>query len=268
MEEFLQIHFGSTGDDETPENTDSKKDTSDLHQPQDLVTETMKASSSSTQEKKSKAWWAPIYTRDDLHLGRRFFHFSTGFLVATFYAIFLHHHQLVFVLGISASVLYLLEQIRIHYPELSQHLTFVNKALLRAEEQLKESAAIPYAMALLLTILTFPKIPALIAIYTLAISDPCSAIIGISYGKHKISARKSWEGSLAFFISCFLISFVVLIFHYTNMTMAILKSSFCISFFGMFFEMLPVRIDDNLTIPLFTALNACLFLFYFGIPFF
>jgi dolichol kinase len=122
-------------------------------------------------------------------------------------------------------------------------------------------------MALLLTILTFPKIPALIAIYTLAISDPCSAIVGITYGKHKISQRKSWEGSLAFFLSCFLICFVVQVFYFTNLTAAILKSSFCISLFGMIFEMIPVRIDDNLTIPLFTAMNACLFLYYFSIPF-
>ena len=44
-------------------------------------------------------------------------------------------------------------------------------AFFRAEEQFRESAMTPYVIAILLTILTFPKTIALIAICTLAIAD-------------------------------------------------------------------------------------------------
>ena len=77
------------------------------------------------------------------------------------------------------------EQIRINYPKIA-YLHLLNKYFLRAEEHLKESAAIPYLMGLLLTIISFPKSISLIAIYTLAISDPLSAIVGIKFGKRSI----------------------------------------------------------------------------------
>lgn len=57
---------------------------------------------------------------------------------------------------------------------------WINSLLFRAEEQFKESAMTPYAIAILLTLLTFPKTLALIGIYTLAIADPLSAVVGIT----------------------------------------------------------------------------------------
>ena len=42
----------------------------------------------------------------------------------------------------------------------------------RAEEQVREAAMTPFAIAVLLTILAMPKLAALIAIYTLAVADP------------------------------------------------------------------------------------------------
>lgn len=47
--------------------------------------------------------------------------------------------------------------------------------------------------------LTVPKLPALLAIYTLAISDPLAAIVGVRFGGHRIRRNRSVEGSCAFF---------------------------------------------------------------------
>jgi len=65
----------------------------------------------------------------------------------------------------------------------------------RAEEQFAKSAMIPYAIAVLLTILSVPKPAALVAVYTLAIADPAAAVVGITWGRRKISENKSLEGS-------------------------------------------------------------------------
>ena len=70
---------------------------------------------------------------------------------------------------------------------------------------------IPYVMALLLTIITFPKAVALTAIYTLAIADPLSAIFGILYGTKKIAKGKSLQGSLAFLVATTLCTAIVLL---------------------------------------------------------
>jgi dolichol kinase len=192
-------------------------------------------------------------SRSNLQLARRLFHMGNGFAVATLYWLSFSHQQMIHFLGTISCVLYVVEQIRINYPELSNRFIPLTRFIMRAEEQLKESAMVPYAFAVLLTIITFPKPIALIAIYTLAISDPLSAIVGIKYGKRRIVPHKSLEGSLAFFISTFLISLSILSLAVGGMTFIVFFVSLVLAFSTSIFEMLPLKIDDNLTIPLVTA---------------
>ena len=195
---------------------------------------------------------APTSTRKSLQLPRRFFHCLSGLICGTIYMLLLSHKQAIYILGGAASIFYILEQIRINYPN-QPGLNIINKYFLRAEEHLKESAAIPYLMALLLTIITFPKSIALTAIFTLAIADPLSAIIGIKYGKHRIVEGKSLEGSAAFLVSTMVVCFLIFISIPGNNFWPVLANAFFLGLFGSAFEMIPLKLDDNLTIPLFTA---------------
>ncbi len=142
-------------------------------------------------------------TRKNLQLVRRLFHMGAGITIASLYWFTFSHQAAIHTLGLVACLLYVMEQVRINYPEMAARFLPLSKFVMRAEEQLKESAMVPYVFAVLLTIITFPKPLALIAIYTLAIADPLSAIIGIRFGKHKIVSHKSIEGSLAFFVHIF-----------------------------------------------------------------
>ncbi|MDC1174805.1 SEC59/DGK1/VTE5 family protein [Bacteriovoracaceae bacterium] len=217
----------------------------------------------------SKPDGAPSATRKDLQIPRRLFHMSMGITVGLVYQFLLTHSRAIYILGFFACVVYVLEQIRINYPELSSNISIINKYLFRAEEQLKESAGVPYVMGLLLTLITFPKVVALIAIYTLAVADPLSAIFGIRFGKTRIVKNKSLEGSLAFFTSTFIISFSVLAWWTSlesGMVGSVVLTSFLTSFIVSSFEMIPLRIDDNLTIPLFTASILWPLCILLGIP--
>lgn len=222
---------------------------------------------STVEEKIQEA--APTATRKSLQIPRRMFHASMGLGVGLVYQFLLTHSRAIYILGFCACVVYILEQIRINYPELSGNIKIINKYLFRAEEQLKESAGVPYVMGILLTLISFPKVVALVAIYTLAVADPMSAIIGIKYGKTKVVPHKSLEGSLAFFVSSFVITFLVF-FWWTSylqiMLGSILLLSFLVAFIGSLFEMIPLRLDDNLTIPLFTAGMTLILCSMLGIP--
>jgi len=220
-----------------------------------MAKETSEAMTSSTDtNESSQNGNEPTATRKSLQLPRRLFHCSMGIGVGLIYQFFLTHSRAIYILGTFACLVYILEQIRISYPELSNKIGIINKYMFRAEEQLKESAGVPYVMGLLLTLISFPKVVALVAIYTLAVADPMSAIIGIKYGKTKIVSHKSLEGSLAFFIATFVVSFLVFLW-WTNSLMlgTITAASFLIALIASGFEMIPLRLDDNLTIPLFTA---------------
>jgi dolichol kinase len=99
----------------------------------------------------------------------------------------------------------------------------------------------------------FPKTLALIAIYTLAIADPLSALVGITWGRRHLVPGKSVEGSLAFFVATAAVTAGVL--RLTTIVAAgpIAVASVAIGLAGGVFEMLPLRLDDHLTIPLFVG---------------
>lgn len=203
-------------------------------------------------------------TRYDYQLSRRLFHMSCGFIVASAYLFTLSHQRIIYFLGTTACVVYILDQMRISYPKLAKKFAKGTKYLLRAEEQLKESAAIPYVMATLLTILSFPKIIAVISIYTLAFADPLSALIGIKFGRHKIVKGKSLEGSLAFFMATF--GSAIFVFYITGaLNQSTIIVSAILGITGSIFEMMPIKLDDNLTIPLFSAFILRILFFIFSI---
>lgn len=192
-------------------------------------------------------------TRADLHLPRRFFHLSMGMSCGLIYKHYLTHQQAIHILGVATCIFYIYEQFRIKYPEFKSIFSQVSKYLLRAEEQLKESASIPFLMGMLLTILTFPKYMALVAIFTLAISDPFSAVVGIMFGKTKLKENRSLEGCLAFFGSTLMVHLIILYALYPESMLKRIIISVLSSTFVTWFDYLELKIDDNLTIPIVTA---------------
>jgi dolichol kinase len=191
-------------------------------------------------------------SRSSLQLPRRIFHMINGGAVAVVYS-FLTHSLAVHILGIFACILYIFEQIRINYPEYNKKLNKFYKYFLRAEEQLKESSMIPYVMGLLLTIISFPKMIAICSILTLALADPLSAIVGIKFGKKKIMKNKTFEGSMAFFVTCFFCLLIPLSLYSSNPFYKVFFVSILTSAMTSYVELLPLKIDDNLTIPIFCS---------------
>lgn len=188
---------------------------------------------------------------------------SAGLTVAWVYGQFLAHQEAVYIIGGVSSLVYILEQIRINYPDLTKRSHFINFSLLRAEEELKESSALPFIMGLLLTILSFPKPVALASIMILALGDPLSAIVGIKYGTHRLASGKSLEGSGAFFVACF---FAVMLIFDQGPFGARLALAFWHAALMTLFEQVPLRLDDNLTIPITSAFILWPLSIFFEVP--
>lgn len=200
---------------------------------------------------------APSATRHDLQIGRRLFHLTNGVTVATAYALFLTHGQVVHIFGTVACIVYIVDRVRMAYPEtLARYAPWINRTFLRAEEQVRESAMIPFVIAVLLTMLSVPKLAALIAIYTLAIADPLAAVVGIRFGRHRISHNRSLEGSLAFFLAT--VSIAVAVLHWgTGVAWTpIIEVAIFVGIIATLCELVPLRVDDNLTIPIFVGFTT------------
>jgi dolichol kinase len=208
----------------------------------------------------------PSATRRDLQVGRRLFHLVNGVSTATAYALLFTHQQVVHIFGTIACVVYVVDRVRIAYPrEVARHAPWVNRVLVRAEEQVRESAMIPYAIAVLLTILTVPKPAALVAIYTLGIADPLAAVVGIRYGRRRIAEGRSLEGSTVFCAATVVIAALVLGWSAEGSGLAIAGASLTVGIAGAMCELLPLRIDDNLTIPLFVGFATWIAAALFGV---
>jgi dolichol kinase len=209
---------------------------------------------------------APGATRHDLQLGRRLFHLVNGGTTATAYLLLFSHEQVVHVFGTIACVVYIVDRIRIAYPEtVERHAPWINRLFLRAEERVRESAMIPYAIAVLLTILSVPKRAALVAIYTLALADPVAAVVGIRFGRRRITQNRTVEGSLGFFTATLVVATLVLGL-YSAPSARVAGAAAAIALAATAFELLPLRIDDNLTIPLFVGFVTWIVATLFGLP--
>jgi dolichol kinase len=194
---------------------------------------------------------APSATRDDLQLGRRLFHCLNGVSVATAYAVLFTHEHVVHLFGTVACLIYVVDRFRTAYPEVvERRMPWVNRLLVRAEERVRESAMIPYAIAVLLTILTVPKPAALVAIYTLAIADPLAAIVGIRWGRRKLLPSRSVEGTAMFFAATLAVAATVLVRSTAGPGLAIAGTALTVALAATVLELVPLRVDDNLTIPL------------------
>ncbi len=97
-----------------------------------------------------------------------------------------------------------------------------------------------------LCVFLFPKVIAISAIAILVISDTTSALIGRRFGRHRFLA-KSLEGSCAFFVSAVLVIFLTP--KIDNLFMEYIIGIIAAAI-GTVVEALPIKIDDNLSIPL------------------
>jgi len=207
------------------------------------------------------------YTKHDLQIPRRLFHIIGGCTVAILYSSFFTYATAVRILGFSACIFFIFEHARSKYPEYNEVFGKIAGPFLRAEEHLRESALLPFIMGVLLSIITYPKTVAIASIFVLAVSDPASAIIGIKLKGKKNKAGKSFEGSIAFLISSFIVIFITFLIGVPSLGFGKL---FIFTLFSSLtitaFERLPLRIDDNFLLPVFSGIALWTFCGLLGIP--
>ena len=101
----------------------------------------------------------------------------------------------------------------------------------------------------MITMLAFPKHIATPAILYLSLGDPAATVIGLWKGRIRIWGR-SVEGHIACLIVCLLVASVLV----TTSADLALVVAFVGAFAATIIQALPLPINDNLTIPLGSAL--------------
>jgi dolichol kinase len=113
--------------------------------------------------------------------------------------------------------------------------------VLREEEKPTFMGSTYFIFSTILTILLFPKSIAIASILILILSDTAAAVIGKWIGRIKIFG-KTIEGSMAFLLTSLLIVWIYPHLDRFSGSLAALGATLI--------EVLPIKVNDNLTIPL------------------
>ena len=115
------------------------------------------------------------------------------------------------------------------------------KSITRVKENVSLTGASYVLIASTLTILLFSKDIAIISLLIMSISDSMAAIFGRKFGTIKVN-KKTFEGSIAFFLS----SLIIISFFKE----IVLPFAFIAIFLTTLIELFLDNINDNLTIPI------------------
>jgi len=118
---------------------------------------------------------------------------------------------------------------------------YIDARVLREKERFTLMGATYFLFSSLLTILVFPKSIAIASLLILILSDTAAAIVGKWIGRIRIF-NKTLEGSAAFL-------FLALLIVWLYPRLDRLAGSLA-AFGATLIEMLPLGLDDNLTIPM------------------
>ncbi len=145
----------------------------------------------------------------------------------------------VFVLSLS------LEIGRLFIPRIRSRVNPIFSPIMRVAEERKLSGATYLLAGAWITIYFFEKEIALVVLLLVSLSDAAAAIVGTAYGKIHLW-QKTLEGSAAFFASTGLILIVMMNLSVEQMLAGL--------FISTLIELLPIPVNDNLTLPVLTAL--------------
>lgn len=118
------------------------------------------------------------------------------------------------------------------------------------EKNIPGKAAIMFFISAIILLIIFQndKTIVLASLSVQIFADAFAAIIGITFGKHKIFGKKTLEGST----TCFIVALLCLTYFYP------IQISIIVALIATIIELLPL--DDNLWVPITTALSLKLLL--------
>ena len=201
--------------------------------------------------------------RNDLHLLRKFWHIGTGLAgLSAHINLNLAKEQTATILLSVAILAFMVEFIRAKNVKFNEMVLKVMGPFMRESERNGMSGFPFYALGTSLSLFFFSEKIAILAILFLIFSDPISSVFGVLFGKDKILPNKSLQGSLAGFVTCYVISLLYLlgsgVEDYSLIWFAMLAAVI-----GVFSELLSVFLDDNLTIPLVSGLGITVVNYFF-----
>jgi diacylglycerol kinase (CTP) len=202
--------------------------------------------------------------RSDVHWARKIWHIVTVFSIFLTYQ-FAPYSVSMGILFVACAILIPFDFLRLKYKKLNDVALIFMGPLMRNSE-VKNAAGTTYLLAGVAVIaIFFPKPIVGLSLLFLAFADPLASYVGIRYGKDKILGNKSIQGFLMAFSVCAVITFLFLSGFDLLVSRRVVIAALC-GMVGAFAELLPIaKLDDNLTMPILSALGTWAVFQLFGL---
>ncbi|MBS1153386.1 MAG: phosphatidate cytidylyltransferase [Myxococcaceae bacterium] len=190
---------------------------------------------------------------------RTLFHVAAA-LVAVATIEWAHSPTLILIIAVTWAVsCWALELARRLDPRVNRVLMRFFKPVAHIHEATRVNSSTWYATGLLVLALTQSALLCATAVAILGVADPMAALVGRKFGRIKLIHGRSLEGTLTFFVSGSLIAFAVLRLFHTQLDAGqSLAVAIAAAACGALAELLSLRVDDNLSVPVSAALGAAL----------
>lgn len=180
-------------------------------------------------------------------LWRRLWHLVGGSFFPIL-ALFIPKGALLITLGAMTGIFVVWEIARLNIPRVNKWMVSHLGVILKKEEGFRPTGTTYLLLASLAVFLLFEKYVAITSLLFLSIGDLVATVIGEEYGRPALFS-KSLEGSLACLVSCLLIGMLMVGISPTmGLPVAVIGAVT-----AAIVELLPIPIDDNFTIPLFSG---------------
>lgn len=191
-------------------------------------------------------------------LARRLFHLCGGSLFPIL-ALFLSREMVLLGLSVATGGWLAMEAARFVFPGVNCWLLSHFSMLFREQERSRLTGSSYLLISSLLAFSLFDKGIAIAAVFFLAAGDALAGIIGDRFGR-RIIFNKTLEGSLAFLVCSLVIGMVLTTADLDLFPSLVVAGAIA----ACAVELLPLPLDDNLTVPLFSGGVMAAMEFFFG----
>ncbi|MFO1463459.1 MAG: SEC59/DGK1/VTE5 family protein [bacterium] len=194
---------------------------------------------------------------------RKIYHVLAGLLIVAIYLFIpVAFSAKMTVFGCFTALAIVCDVTRLLWPAFNAQVVKDLQKYMRQREVNHLNSMTFYATATFFVCLLFPKGIAILSVLYLALGDAAASIVGVKWGRHRFGGRFSIEGSLAFFAVCALLTLLYPLFA-PSFAGPLWLLALLGGLIGASSERILPRLDDNLVIPLFSALALRLILAFF-----
>ena len=184
---------------------------------------------------------------------RKIMHSTMGLIAVWLFGYSPFSHAGVIIFGAFFTLAVIgIEMARLKNPAFNNWLVKYCRTLMREEEKGRPTSALYYTLSMFLVVILFPLPVMILTCLFIALGDTAASLVGVTWGRTKITANSSLEGSLACFGACFLSALTIRslmpLFPGPVIPFALLAG-----IIGAIAEASFPKWDDNLVIPLVSA---------------